>query len=496
MRASLRRHYRAFLALALTVTASAALAQQFQTPSSRGDLLRKRTYTTTTALNLFVDGALGNDGNSCQGTGTDACATIQAAVDRTPDLIAGAVNITVATGNYAGFVLAGKRIVPPKTASANYLQIRGTLQNATLATGSASGTVTAFTASSGATQAIVTDATQTWTINDLRGKLIEMLTGTGSGVDQLYVIVANTATTVTVAGAGTSGAGTTYAIRDWGTVINTAVPANTGNPLGFANYGAQGIRIESMQSSGNFASGFTITRMSVAMTGTQIYVGVYARMLFLIMKLTDNGVASGSGIQTDVGSQVSFRTGYCKQHASGSCIFMYNVNRASQGLQIQQSLFDGGGSTLQLTGVAAISSSQIMNFGFAALTVGGQGGGCSLQLSSNRIDTGARGIYVANTTAGGGFGQIGLSNVDISNCTTGAIVLDASAAMISAASTSGSGSAVAYLLTQGAHAKIASTAAMTGTVEISLDGTGYSLAAMRALTPKLIATPYGTAAYE
>lgn len=110
------------------------------------------------------------------------------------------------------------------------LRIYGTLINASPATGTATGTLTAVTPGSAITviNTVITDSTQNWPVNGLSGLLVEITLGTSAL--QIIPIISNTATTLTVASTGTfASVGGTYIIRDWGTQITT--PFATANAL-------------------------------------------------------------------------------------------------------------------------------------------------------------------------------------------------------------------------------------------------------------------------
>lgn len=210
-----------FLLLLLAFSAEGASP----TTVSKGDLLKQRQYRSASALAYFVNGSTGNDGNGCTDASTP-CLTIQGAINKIPKLLqGGGATVSVASGSYAGFYVSGFEQDFGTQQSTAGLLVTGTLTNSTLATGTATGTATAGTAGSGSTFGTLTDAAQTWTVNNLRGRLISILTGTGSG--QTRVIVSNTGTAITIAGTWTSPtAGSTYAIQDSATNINTL----TSNP--------------------------------------------------------------------------------------------------------------------------------------------------------------------------------------------------------------------------------------------------------------------------
>ena len=206
-------------------------------PVSRGNFLRVPQYETTAALTLYVD-PTGSDSNACTASGASACLTLQAAVNKIPKLVRHPVTVNVASGNYTGLSIFGYRFDPLVTANGAYINFIGTMTTATVATGTATGTATAGTAGSGTTFGTLTDSGQSWTTNDLIGKLLVITGGTGAG--QQKIIDSNTATSITVAGTWTAPTGSsTYVIQNWGSVVDgnilrpaiPAIAASTGQTL-------------------------------------------------------------------------------------------------------------------------------------------------------------------------------------------------------------------------------------------------------------------------
>lgn len=191
--------------------------------------------TTTATLGLFVDPVSGNDSNACTASGASACLTIQGACDRIPFLAQHGVTVTLAAGTYtAGCHLEGNAFeAGPSPTTPGTISFVGPLTaNVTPATGTATGTATAGSAGSNATLGTMTDSGQSWTTNNLRGSMLEITAGTGSG--QLFQIASNTATAITIAGIWSPApvSGSTYAIRTAtaliaGNVAGTTTPFNS-----------------------------------------------------------------------------------------------------------------------------------------------------------------------------------------------------------------------------------------------------------------------------
>lgn len=201
------------------------------TSHSTGGLLRTNQYRTpgTGAQSYFVSPS-GSDNNDCTASGTSACLTIQGAVNKIPKLLRDLVTVNLAAGTYACFTVNGFICDQGVQQSNGGLLFDGlaAFATSTLATGSASGTLTAGSAGAATTYGTATDGAATWTVNDLRGRFITILTGTGSG--QTRVVSSNTGTVITVVGTWTAPAnGSTYVIQDPGVNINTA--CSVPNPL-------------------------------------------------------------------------------------------------------------------------------------------------------------------------------------------------------------------------------------------------------------------------
>src|SRR5574342_140419 len=204
----------------LVAVSSVALAQQ----PVRGNYLRIPQYQTTGTLNLFIE-STGSDINNCISASTP-CLTIQAAINKVPKYIKHPVTVTVGTGNFTGARISGFMFDAASDTTGAYLLVQGTMSLSTLASGVNTGTIASATAgtASSTTYATFTVTGAGWTINDLAGRFVRLDTGTGAG--QTRVIVSNTATVATIAGAwsttGSTPTGTTtFSIVEPGTSITT-----------------------------------------------------------------------------------------------------------------------------------------------------------------------------------------------------------------------------------------------------------------------------------
>ena len=192
----------------------------------RGSFLKKRAYQTYSTLTLYVD-PTGSDSNPCTASGTSACATLAGAMAKVPSKVRHNVTINVAAGTYSEALnVRGFTIDVGVTFS-----VTGVMSNVTPATGTGSGTATSGTGGTSASPASLTDSSQTWTVDDLRGKFVTFTSGSLNG--NSFPIVSNTATTLYTPITTTITAGTTYVIQTQGTVFSSAslashVESNTG----------------------------------------------------------------------------------------------------------------------------------------------------------------------------------------------------------------------------------------------------------------------------
>jgi len=219
---------------------------------------------TSAALTYYV-ATTGDNANDGLTVGTPLL-TIQAAIDRLPKKITHAVAIVVAAGTYVGDVIVGDFQLLVGTGSTSSaggasITIQGptTWTVATLGSGTASGTVTAYVAAVGATATLgtLTDSGQSWTVDALKG-LFLLNVATGSR----RAIVSNTATTVDIGSSlGTVTPGvTTYEIQKPAAIIQGTF--NIVNNTGFANPSnciiVQHVEVQSVSTTTPIASTFAL----------------------------------------------------------------------------------------------------------------------------------------------------------------------------------------------------------------------------------------------
>jgi hypothetical protein len=222
------------LLIALLLLPTLVLAQS-EAPSGAGGgggYTPPSTAAATTAELTYYVSSSGDDDNSCTDSG-EPCLTINGALAKIPTTLIHATTVSVGAGTFDGFILDGftVRQLGASTSNMASLDIVGTMQAPTLASGVTSGTVTSYAAASGNTYPVVTVTGAGWTSNDLRGKFFRATGGTGTG--RTYAIAENTATTITLAGGVTAmDATTTFSLLESATTItcNLGLVGRTATP--------------------------------------------------------------------------------------------------------------------------------------------------------------------------------------------------------------------------------------------------------------------------
>lgn len=427
-----------------------------------------------TAMTLYVDPATGSD--SAPGGPDRPFATVQGAANYLKGFDIGApVTISVAAGTYTGDTVISDLHFVGRSAS---LTITGptTWTAATLGSGSATGSVTSYAApvSGSATVGTLTDSTQTWTVNALKGLFVKMTSGALTGVRK--VIMSNTATGVDIGvtlGAVTGGM--TYAIERPAVILTGRFDVS--NNSGMLVSGAitvQNIDIQSASGTSPTTSLVAIqscpadglavhfTDARVLLVHDNIFISrVYASTVrFTNCYLSYSGTGLGFGILADSAAEVALRGSYVRVNSSG-----------------------GGGDALRNTGAYLTTFLQ-------AITVVEVAGS-----SSNPAIWSVPDNQVTNTRFAGGI-------VIRSTASRGAVEI----------ATSGSSFLPAYLFAEGGlrieTASVGLTATGTSairlnqasisptfvsvTTELKIDNTLSTYAAFTALTPKKIVGDFGT----
>lgn len=429
---------------------------------------------------LYVE-TTGNDKNS--GTQSSPFRTIQAAINYvTKFRLAAVTQIQVGIGNFTGFVIPPIELI---SGASGLLAINGT----SVTTGiSGTGSVAA-----GTTNAVLTDGTKSWTVNEHVGSLVRYSTNSGSTWSWSPVI-SNTATTLTLP---LSQSGTfLYEIYTYGTVIDTAVTY-----LGdsFAA-GAENLLTSSSTS-------------CVAVMGPNAGQGQTAQIVLRQLKLLASSTAtclitrSSGTVQIDscwLGR--SSGTANVFTNVGNGCVSIlfrsylmgavaHSTFASAPATTMTGCVLNGGGTTataISLTyGQLALASCAISNYTTSGITFA-QGAFATL-ISNCSFTSCVTGISLSRA-------HINLSACTFSSLTTGISAVGRSNVLWTGTLSTFTSCTNGALATTGSIIQIpSSTTFTTVTNELSVDGTASTVAAMRALTPKVFpGTPnaYGSYVYE
>lgn len=389
------------------------------------------------AQTFYVDPA-GDDSGACLAPGVSACATISGGLTKVPLVIYSAVGMNVAPGTYS----TALTWLPFTFGPSGSLTISGARANSTLATGSPTGTVTAFTGSAFGVdltnRPTVTDSGQSWTTNDLRGRFFEVLTGTGAGA--VVPITGNTATTLTLAGFASTAAGATYAIREPSVIVTPLLAMGGGNALG-------GVTLQDIELTGagtrvTQASVGTLTLNRVRLTNT---LGGYAmqaagRLNILSSVLRNTGSGGCLSLSSSAANALlSTNTSFCQASpgAAQAGVFVSSKGFWS-GVNLDMSV--GAGVALQVSSGGWISASTLSTGGVrvecsgstVALSLGGYPLGTTGSLSEPGnafLNLGTQGCTTGVALANGSHFTSGA--LIINTATTGVTLTGASAANLS-----------------------------------------------------------------
>ncbi len=442
-------------------------------------------------LTLYVE-TTGND--SAPGTADAPFRSVQGAVNSLDGLlIRSRVTIQMGIGTFDGWYVNDTRtrfalsVGGNEGIGSNGLTIQGTLIDYVPTTGLTTGTIGTSTVSNGLLTN--TDLSQSWTVNELRGKLVEV------GVTN-HVIVSNTATTFTVLSTSTQSG--TYTLKDYGTVVSGTPAKATGSSA--------------------------LSTVVVATNAT-----VSTTMQVSRLKIVADGASSSIAISSARGSLGLTNVALIRQNTGGAgvrCI-QFGSDANCVATRCYMSLTGTNGTAISNTAQAEYSSlislSNCLVAGIVG-SVGFQGGGLTLNTSqfegfgtgisfgqsartaffgatSNRFITCTTGISVPSTNA--------LFNCSVSTTTNGAspAYFESNTTCVSISGNNncalgncvGSGNTNGIVANKGATVQIGPTATLGATNELSVDGVAGTLATLRAASPRvypLTPNPYNTYIYE
>ena len=491
------------------------LRQQGINISESRDLLNELfSDETTEPINLYVE-TTGKDSNP--GTLGAPLGTIQAALDRVPKTIKHPVIINVGVGTFAGFNVQGfSNVTSPKNGA--YLNIQGTMQTWTPATGSSSGTATGGTAGvTGSSFGTLVKAGENWTVDDLRGKFVEITGGTGSG--QMFAIASNTIDTITIAGVWTApNATTTFVIRDCGTVITKDIGSYIASPS------TSGVAFSETVDSipkcilvynNNMASHATGS-YSLRFEKLKLLITEAAGVGFSIMNNNDviamkyisltNSSQSGTsyGIDFKSGSGVDIRRSVIDlSQTAASTVYGMSFSNLTTAIGIREVSAFGNGSSGQMfsrTLRVASYTAQLnyiynLKFGFYFGDSPFNTTIYNSVMDGNNIANSEAFRFTRPVTSPWTIAIVPSGGVSVQGCKISNYinVFNVRSAMVLATNVlSGTGNTTVFLLANGARAEIDAASTVTGSTEITLDGVPYTLADMRAASPKLLTNTYGT----
>lgn len=436
----------------------------------------------TEPLTLYV-ATTGNDGDD--GSQARPYRQVQAAIDwLAGKVVKGKVTIQVGVGAFEAFAVDGSTfdISGVSTVDAPLadtgLTIIGTWVAPTLTTGTTSGTATGLVTD----QALVlTDLTQTWTVDELKGKYVLI-----SGV--YFPIASNTATTMTVVNGSTlSGA---YSVWDLGTVIDTGtcyVSSGTGTTR--ARIVVSNVEIA-------ISSYLTISTLKVlANDMVSGNVGITTRTSSctfenITVERTVGPDTAATSIQGDGFVQVSRcyfyqPTGLTMTFAvPPSRVTMSNVYFRSGATQLSSPTFSG----------LSVVFCTFENASTAGISISGV---CHALVNTNRFVNCPTAISIGTSTSGSHSMLTSTTTNFFSGCGTVLAIAGSSQGLLGPCT--GTGNTNGIVATKGAKVQINSTGTLGAVTELSVDGTTGTLAAMRGNSPKVFPlTPnaYGTYIYE
>jgi len=463
----------------------------------------------TGPLSLYLS-PTGSDTNS--GTASSPLATfagVRNLLRSTYREIGYTVTVNPAAGNYAaGPVITGLTFVPADENLPCGIFVNGPWATVTPTTGSATGTLTSVTAgtSAPAVPTVVTDSGASWTVNDFADKFLAV-----NG--NYWPIVSNTATTITLAGPFTVTT-STYAIQEGACVITGSSAVTPPIPAGGATQATprQACMIVHSNYMARFPGTLGTPGCQIRIEGIKVspstagagYVGAFVCGSPVIINRCFLGGTASSGSRAEIymdGGRSLVTNSIVKVNASGNGILLGGPGTFNGDGNLFTSYASGGvalgvgslasGSNL----ICSANSCTIKSYSTAGINIASQ---AVLSLAGTTISVGGQGLR--SRLADGSVGNIFINanGLDISNSSSAAIDFTGPITL-QAAQVTGGTNTTGWSLAQGSRMKVASTCTLTGTTEVSLDGTGTTLAAMRAGVPKVlpaVASPYGTAIWE
>lgn len=427
--------------------------------------------STSAPMTLYVEADGGSDQTYCTGTGTSACKTIQGAINKVPRDIRHNVVINIAAGTYNETVRVQNYTLDNAT-----LTISGstTWNQFTPDAGSTTGTVTSYTAASGATAATFTDTGQSWAVDSLKGVYVRITSGANANTFRL--ITSNTATSVNLINNTTSSiAGATYELVLPSTIVS-------GGSVTEGTFNFRNVTTASVSISPVVLQDVTLTSSTgPALTVNGVFGGSTSSVGFILNRsraVTTGSTASAYRIGRS-SVQDNTNSGNYFESATGTAISLTNSRLLETGLA-------RGGSaslcTVQVDTISQFTTGNLSNTvsvyeqlaAGSVLCVGGSGISSSVSYASlyNSVFRGVAGSTGILVTRGSRVDLVSGFAQRIENVTTG------------------------YSATLGGSMTFNSTTPTFSGVtnELSIDGTTYPFSTLTGLpAPQVISNSYGSA---
>jgi hypothetical protein len=433
---------------------------------------------TTSSLTYYV-ATTGSDTNDGLTVGTPLL-TIQAAINKIPKIVQHNVTINIAAGTYSGQVFFEGFTI---ASSAIVTITGGNMTSSTLATGTATGTVGIVTAATNANLQSFQDLSQTWTPGDLRGRWVSI-----AGSTAYRIISGNTATSMTLVGAGTVTAGQTYAIVEPAATITASTAS-----------GVPTLTVQCLTNKPN--NNLQFLNLAIVNTGASgVYaVQAYGGSVFSRCSATVS-CSGGAAVKVD-GGYCTWSSSVAKHTGAGVGYVMavnFLLSTSSDALGFNNSYFLSTGALTALADVVINNCGAVNALGAVfertiarsqtILLMHGIGKGQSQSQGFTFVapvgNTGtAWQLGFETSSAGGGYSFMSINNLLATNfgtallCTTPAQRAMVGTSVLTNCTT---GFAASY----GGQIRVTSTPVFSGvTNEFTLDGTAYTDAVVTATTP-------------
>lgn len=458
-----------------------------------------RTAETTSDLTLFIDPDAGVNGRDC--ADASPCQTLNGALAMVPRTIRHLVTINAAPGVYP----AEASIFEDFNILSGFLLVQGSMSRVTPTTGTASGTLTAV--SNVAPLPLLTDSTQTWTVNEFRGRHVRMTSG--SAANNIGVIISNTATALTLA----SPVSGTVAITDGYEIVQPAVTFTgdqTFSSVNQAVVSVRNVRGRNTATSGSSTIGrFGFSQVAIQQNGASnnsIRLSDISGPRFECIECSITGLVNSSGGATV--TALSFARTFVTGPATGGTGAFSWSGGAIRSLQGPTYWRSPSGVAWRVSNNVVISiaqsTNQVIETGQTTTSAFRSTGG-SILAGASGSSTGFVLICPSGSTTGVGvwlesytIATNGVSNefsspiVTIQNCATG-ILVEGPSYFVTTGVVSHTTGTVGVSVTRGGRARLTGAPVFTGVgTELSLDGTSQTLATLNAASPQVLNTPYGS----